>query len=228
MNKDVKGDNDEDDMNLIGDEERIKQQVNIHSQQQQQQSQNQQQYMGQQQQYRGPPQYPQQQNMGQPQQYMGQQPQFMGQQQQQQYLGQQPQFMGQQQNMGQQPQFMGQQPQFMGQPNQQQYMNPQMLMQNPQMATNHGNIQLNHDEREIFPNSVETNYGCYESCLQCCGGIFGTCRTWLPCICCCVEYPFKQIDQGEEGLLERFGKFTRIITPSLQYMNPFTEKIKKV
>lgn len=70
--------------------------------------------------------------------------------------------------------------------------------------------------------------GCYQSTMHQCGECFGFFRTWLPCVCCCVEYPYQTIDQSYDGLLERFGKFVRIVNPGLQYINPCTESLIKV
>lgn len=70
---------------------------------------------------------------------------------------------------------------------------------------------------------------CYQSTIQNCGQCCGFLRTWLPCICCCfIEYPYQEIEQSFEGLLERFGQFTRKVDPGLQYVNPCTESLIKV
>ena len=70
--------------------------------------------------------------------------------------------------------------------------------------------------------------GCYKKTIQCCGESLGFFRTWCPCVCCCVDYPYQEIEQSYDGLLERFGKFVKIVNPGLQYMNPCTETLVKV
>jgi len=76
--------------------------------------------------------------------------------------------------------------------------------------------------------SGEHESGCYQSTMQSCGTCCGVFRTWLPCCFCCIEYPYQEIEQSYDGLLERFGKFVKIVPAGLQYMNPCTENIVKV
>ena len=56
-----------------------------------------------------------------------------------------------------------------------------------------------------------------DACGECCGAV----RTWCP-LCCCVDYPYKIVHQGNEGLYEKFGKYIRTVKPGLHYINPCT------
>ncbi|KRX07816.1 hypothetical protein PPERSA_07566 [Pseudocohnilembus persalinus] len=81
--------------------------------------------------------------------------------------------------------------------------------------------------RVLIPESAEENMefgGCYQNCLYCCGSVLGTLRACIPCICC-VDYPFLQINQGQEGIFQRFGKFTKTVKAGLHQFNPCTDKI---
>jgi len=91
------------------------------------------------------------------------------------------------------------------------------------------------DERFLGNNALDpqgggsqAQDGCYQKTMQCCGTGCGFFRTWLPCICCCVQYPYQEVEQAYEGLLQRFGKYVSTVKPGLQYMNPCTEEIVKV
>ena len=70
--------------------------------------------------------------------------------------------------------------------------------------------------------------GCYQNSMQTCGACCGFLRTWLPVPFCCVNYPYQEVEQSYEGLLQRFGKYVTTVKPGLQYMNPCTEEIVKI
>lgn len=70
--------------------------------------------------------------------------------------------------------------------------------------------------------------GCYQDMMQGCGSVCGFCRTWMPFPFCCINYPYQDVEQSYEGLLQRFGKYVKTVKPGLQYMNPCTEEILKV
>ncbi len=77
-------------------------------------------------------------------------------------------------------------------------------------------------------NLQQKEDGCYQKTIQSMGECLGFFRTWFPCLCFCVEYPYQEIEQSYDGLLERFGKFVKVVNPGLQYMNPCTETLIKV
>lgn len=112
----------------------------------------------------------------------------------------------------------------------------QDLMMEPKINVKNQNNELEvrlkdqqDDLPETFPEEIEKeNLTCYQSCLQCIGECCGFFRTWLPFPCCFVEYPYKEIWQSTEGVMERFGRYVKTVNPGLQYMNPCTEIIKIV
>jgi erythrocyte band 7 integral membrane protein len=67
--------------------------------------------------------------------------------------------------------------------------------------------------------------GFYQNCIFGCGECCGTCKTYIPCLCC-VDYPYLQIDQSFVGLYERFGQYVKTMGPGLQYFNPCTDVIQ--
>ncbi|KAI7905554.1 uncharacterized protein BX663DRAFT_535155 [Cokeromyces recurvatus] len=74
--------------------------------------------------------------------------------------------------------------------------------------------------------SKDIPHGIYETMMTCLGnslGFFGS----FPCIVCCPN-PYKQIRQGDVGLVEKFGKFYKCVDPGLVKVNPVTEDLKKV
>lgn len=93
---------------------------------------------------------------------------------------------------------------------------------------NQSNVPL--DQPQIDPTNSDpgAQSGCYQDTMQCCGTGCGFLRTWAPCVCCFVDYPYQEIEQSYEGLMERFGKYVKTVKPGLQYMNPCTEAILKI
>ena len=85
-----------------------------------------------------------------------------------------------------------------------------------------------HDDDEIMEaENRRTFNNWYERLLECCGYFWGFFRTWIPCICCCVEYPYQVVTQSEYGLIQRFGRYISTVRAGLHYVNPCTEKIYK-
>lgn len=66
--------------------------------------------------------------------------------------------------------------------------------------------------------------GAYQEFVYKLGNCCGSIRIFCPC-CCCVQYPYRQIDQSFVGIYERFGKYVKTMGSGLQYFNPFTDKI---
>ena len=46
----------------------------------------------------------------------------------------------------------------------------------------------------------------------------GNLRILLPCLCC-IEYPYKIIGQGNEGIISKYGRFSRKVKPGMHYFN---------
>ena len=81
---------------------------------------------------------------------------------------------------------------------------------------------------EFDVESDNTTYGCYQNTIQSCGDCCGFFRTWLPCVCCCTDYPWQVVQQSQQALMQRFGKYVRTLDPGLHYVNPCTEKLMRV
>ena len=71
---------------------------------------------------------------------------------------------------------------------------------------------------------AQAHYGFYESMMNnigTCLGFFGQ----VPFTSCCFPNPQKQVNQGNVGLISRFGRCYRIVDPGLHAINVLTEKI---
>ena len=64
---------------------------------------------------------------------------------------------------------------------------------------------------------------CYENCLNCCGCFYGFIQTWICCCCCTI--PYQRVQEGNVGVIQNFGKLSRLYSPGLYYVNPCTETI---
>ena len=69
---------------------------------------------------------------------------------------------------------------------------------------------------------------CYESILNCCGNFMGFLGGWCQCICCCCPNPYKMIEYSNVGLIQRFGKFQKVLQDGLHPVNPMTEEVMMV
>lgn len=58
-------------------------------------------------------------------------------------------------------------------------------------------------------------------------GEFIGCLGSIPCCICCPN-PFKPVNQGEVGLITKFGRFERAVDPGLVKVNPISESLKMV
>ncbi|KAH6656558.1 hypothetical protein BKA67DRAFT_511831 [Truncatella angustata] len=66
-------------------------------------------------------------------------------------------------------------------------------------------------------------YGTMINALGACMGTFGA----VPCCICCPN-PFKQVHQGNVGLVTKFGKFYKAVDPGLVQINPLSERLLQV
>jgi len=66
----------------------------------------------------------------------------------------------------------------------------------------------------------------YESCMTCCGLFSGFFQNWI-CCCFCTS-PYQIVQEGMVGVVQKFGKFSKLYAPGLYYVNPCTESIKFV
>lgn len=66
-------------------------------------------------------------------------------------------------------------------------------------------------------------YGNMINSLGACVGTLGA----IPCCILCPN-PFKEVQQGNVGLVTRFGRFDRAVDPGLVKINPLSERLHRV
>ncbi|KAJ9217426.1 hypothetical protein DTO166G4_1057 [Paecilomyces variotii] len=69
-------------------------------------------------------------------------------------------------------------------------------------------------------------HGWYAGMIHGLGSLIGFCGA-IPCCFCCPN-PFKDVKQGEVGLVSKFGRFERAVDPGLVNINPLSEKLTTV
>ncbi|KAL1857149.1 hypothetical protein Plec18167_004624 [Paecilomyces lecythidis] len=69
-------------------------------------------------------------------------------------------------------------------------------------------------------------HGWYAGMIHGLGGCIGFLGA-IPCCFCCPN-PFKDVKQGEVGLVSKFGRFERAVDPGLVNINPLSEKLTTV
>jgi len=69
----------------------------------------------------------------------------------------------------------------------------------------------------------ESSTSTYESCMTCCGLCSGFIQNWM--CCCFCKSPYQIVQEGLVGVVQKFGKFSKLYAPGLYYVNPCTEKI---
>ncbi|BFZ63271.1 hypothetical protein YB2330_004392 [Saitoella coloradoensis] len=72
----------------------------------------------------------------------------------------------------------------------------------------------------------DSNLGFYPRMINKLGSFFGTCGSIPGCFCC--PNPYKEVQQGNVGLITKFGRFHRAVDPGLSKINPFSEKLFQV
>ncbi|KAI1136628.1 stomatin-like protein [Hypoxylon sp. FL0543] len=68
--------------------------------------------------------------------------------------------------------------------------------------------------------------GWYGSMINAMGACMGTLGA-IPCVICCPN-PYKQVSQGNVGLVTKFGKFYKAVDPGLVKINPLSERLIQV
>ncbi|ORZ34311.1 hypothetical protein BCR44DRAFT_120519 [Catenaria anguillulae PL171] len=71
-----------------------------------------------------------------------------------------------------------------------------------------------------------TQHGFYEGMMSTIGSVIGFFGS-IPCCVICPN-PFRQVDQGQVGLISRWGKCQRMVDPGLYQINLMTDSIQKV
>lgn len=68
--------------------------------------------------------------------------------------------------------------------------------------------------------------GWYGAMINCMGEVIGTLGA-IPCCICCPN-PFKKVNQGNVGLVTKFGRFYKAVDPGLVKINPLSEHLTSV
>jgi hypothetical protein len=68
--------------------------------------------------------------------------------------------------------------------------------------------------------------GWYGTMINCLGEVVGTLGA-IPCCICCPN-PFKKVNQGNVGLVTKFGRFYKAVDPGLVKINPLSEHLTSV
>lgn len=68
--------------------------------------------------------------------------------------------------------------------------------------------------------------GWYGVMINALGSVVGTMGA-IPCCICCPN-PFKEVHQGNVGLVTKFGKFYKAVDPGLTKINPLSERLLQV
>ncbi|KAG7660633.1 uncharacterized protein J8A68_005899 [[Candida] subhashii] len=66
--------------------------------------------------------------------------------------------------------------------------------------------------------------GQYQRFIQGVGTIFGKCGMF--CFLC--TNPYREVDQGQVGLVQTFGRLSRVVEPGLNYVNTWSETLTRV
>jgi erythrocyte band 7 integral membrane protein len=66
----------------------------------------------------------------------------------------------------------------------------------------------------------------YGGMINTLGGIIGTCGA-VPCCIICPN-PYRPVEQGNVGLVTKFGRFSRAVDPGLVKVNPLSERLIQV
>ncbi|TPX32114.1 hypothetical protein SmJEL517_g04688 [Synchytrium microbalum] len=74
-----------------------------------------------------------------------------------------------------------------------------------------------------IPNS---SHPLYEGMINSIGLVLGCCGS-IPCLCC-FPNPYRTVNQGNVGLISRFGRFYKSVDPGLYFINLFSESLMSV
>lgn len=66
--------------------------------------------------------------------------------------------------------------------------------------------------------------GGYQRFISGLGSMFGRCGMF----CCLCSNPYKEVDQGQVGLVQTFGRLSRVVEPGLNYVNTWSETLTRV
>lgn len=66
----------------------------------------------------------------------------------------------------------------------------------------------------------------YENFITNCGLACGFINNWICCLCC--DSPYKIVEEGNVGVVQKFGQYSKLYAPGLYYINPCTETMQVV
>lgn len=76
-----------------------------------------------------------------------------------------------------------------------------------------------------FARSYDTPpFNGYQNFISSLGTFFGGCGIF----CCLCSNPYKEVNQGDVGLVQTFGALSRTVEPGLAYVNTWSEKLTRV
>jgi len=79
----------------------------------------------------------------------------------------------------------------------------------------------------IKPDAQEVEaHGWYGSMIDTLGTCLGTLGAVPGCFCC--PNPYKSVNQGNVGLVTKFGRFARAVDPGLVNVNPLSERLIQI
>lgn len=78
----------------------------------------------------------------------------------------------------------------------------------------------------LHPSDTPEAHSWYSSFIHGLGSIVGNLGA-IPCCLCCPN-PFRPVQQGEVGLVTRFGRFERAVDPGLVKINPLSETLTTI
>jgi len=78
---------------------------------------------------------------------------------------------------------------------------------------------------QVLPEDP-ANLGWYGQMIDNLGGFCGALGS-IPCCICCPN-PYKQVYEGQTGLVLKFGKYHRAVDPGLTKINPLSEKLQQI
>jgi regulator of protease activity HflC (stomatin/prohibitin superfamily) len=86
-----------------------------------------------------------------------------------------------------------------------------------------------HDLQRSYATVVDADsdpQGWYGSMINTLGSCIGTLGAFPCCVCC--PNPYKNVHQGNVGLVTKFGKFYKAVDPGLTRINPLSERLIQV
>lgn len=72
----------------------------------------------------------------------------------------------------------------------------------------------------------DPSHGWYGGMMNSLGSVIGSCGA-IPCCFVCPN-PYRPVEQGNVGLVTRFGRFARAVDPGLVKVNPLSERLIQI